>query len=189
MRINIKKDKIKYSVPFVGKDYFLSGIQPTHIKASEKKVNYESAIRRHDDVVIAVVTTGTGIIRVNGIERKLKKGDMVCLGPFQNYTFLADKAIEFEIMECSINSGAYLYIIACPYFRYEKFEIPSELKVFELNEKEENTVKELISDMIFENEKEKLRSGQIVFFLTLKLFGIFLTKEYEKAQAELCKSE
>lgn len=122
--------------------YFIKNVLPSSMKAHKYKVSMPNSYVHNQDNTFILVTSGTGTLTVNGIDYRLEPDTLVSLGCFHVYRFTPDEGQVLKITEARINNGAYLYLIANPYFKIDKFTVPSEPPILK--------VTGLMKDMAYE---------------------------------------
>lgn len=164
--------KIKYSSPYLAKDYFSKDILPTAVYAGRKTVRQSIPYRQHDDIEIMLVRSGSGTVTVNAHTYPISRGSLVCCNPTQFHKLEPDKSSRLEITECHINSGVYFYLSACPYYRSDSPDVPTPPVYAQLNEAHTLQVTRLLDELGTSCEKTPIGENQPAFFLLMKLFGI-----------------
>lgn len=106
--------------------YFTENVLPKNIQARTRRIRMASSYVHNKEQTFILVTGGTGTLTVNGLDYRLRPGTLVNLGPFHIYRYTPDKGEILELIDSRMNSGAYMYLVANPYFRIPKFIVPSE---------------------------------------------------------------
>lgn len=171
-----KQNLDKYSVDFGLDGYFCANVLPEATAfMSNKSITAPTPRVQNEDNLFILVRGGTGSMAINHREIALKRGVCMCLGPFHNYCIVPDPGSTVEISQCRINSGAYLYILSCPYLRVSEFLIPREPAIARFSEK--NTKK---AEAIFESSRFASKSdssyyeNKASFLSFMQLFGMLL---------------
>ncbi len=176
--------KEKFSMPFSGSDYFSKNVLPFSLRAVSRRVYQDAPMRQHDDTVVIFVRGGTGKLEANAVEYKLERACIACISPFHNYAIRPEGEKGLDVLECHFNSGAYLYIMACPYYRTESFELTREPYITELQESDALWTQELMEEIVASCGASGNRSGSDSFFLILKLMGALMSSGYHGKPVE-----
>lgn len=113
--------------------YFTKSVLPSSMKAHKYSVSMPNSYIHNQDNTFILVTSGTGTLTVNGLEYRLEPDTLVSLGCFHVYRFTPDEGEVLKITEARINNGAYLYLIANPYYKVDKFSVPSEPPILKVS--------------------------------------------------------
>ena len=105
-------------------DYFVNNVLPSDIKACIRKIKAPTLYVNNHDETFLLVRSGHGTLTVNGLDYRLKPNTLINLGPFHRYRYLPDDGEVLEIAESRMNSGTYVYLVANPYMKFEKFYVP-----------------------------------------------------------------
>ena len=106
-------------------DYFVNNVLPSDIKACIRKIKAPTLYVNNHDETFLLVRSGHGTLTVNGLDYRLKPDTLVNLGPFHRYRYQPDDGETLEIAESRMNSGTYVYLVANPYMKFERFYVPS----------------------------------------------------------------
>ena len=107
-------------------DYFVNNVLPSDIKACIRNIKAPTLYVNNHDETFLLVRSGRGTLTVNGLDYRLKPNTLINLGPFHRYRYLPDDGEVLEIAESRMNSGTYVYLVANPYMKFERFYVPSE---------------------------------------------------------------
>lgn len=179
-----RKDRPKFSSPFYGCDYFTRNVLPVQITAGRRTVSSEVPPSQHNDIVCLLVMSGSGRLFINAREYSVGRGSVFMLGPFHNYSILPDSDSKIELYEVHLNNGAYLYLIACPYYKISSMDIPREPVFLRYNETETVYLDGLMQQLTKCCQPGNFRRAQTSFLLALKLYGIMSAKMYAQSDRD-----
>lgn len=170
-----KPSPLDDAIPFGITDYFRKSVLPLEISGCKKLITKETPRTQNEDEYFLLVTSGNGFIYVNQNRYRLKRGVMMCMGPFHNYCIIPEKGGAVEIAETHLNSGAYMYLLSCPYFKVTEFIVPSAPPIARLNEPETARV-ERIMRSVREADTTNYYIEKLNYLYISELFGILTTK-------------
>ena len=152
--------------------YFTKNVLPGSIQAHRCKITMPNSYVHNQDYTMILVTSGTGTLTVNGIDYRLKPDTLVNLGCFHVYRFTPDEGQVLKFNEARINNGAYLYLIANPYFKINNFLVPSEPPIMELKGFMKDLACEAMDGLLSECESSNPDKYNLCFCYITDLFGI-----------------
>lgn len=160
-------------------DYFCSKVLPTAITANQKITSKPVPHIQHDNLLLLLIHSGSGRIMVNHDIIPIRRGTLMCLGPFHNYSILPDEGQELKYSEAYMSSGAYMYLLSCPYLKVNRFVVPSSPPYTRLNEKETIRAEEIMASFTDTNDSQYFKD-KLDFFYIMELFGILMAKYFAK---------
>ena len=170
----------KKEVPFGMHKYFNKNILPQGIKNYRKRILKKTPNKQSEGELILFVYEGTGTIIINHESFLLKKGVSIWLGPFHNYTIIPDSGYVIELEEISTNSGAYMYILSCPYLKIKKMQVHQRPAVVSLNSEEQEYVMQIIEEVQSMKAIDNYYAGKRKFLLMMQFFGLLMTKSLDR---------
>ena len=179
---NTGKPKTNSRTVFSGShDYFANNVLPNSIHAHLRHINTPTSYINNRDETFLLVRSGTGTICVNGLEHKLKPNTLVNLGPFHRYRLFPSKGAELEIAESRMNSSTYVYMIANPYLKYERFSVPSQPPVVHLKGLAAQIANDSMDGLLREVKNQSNDKIHLCFCYMMNFFGIitdYMPKDY-----------
>ena len=148
-------------------DYFVNNVLPSDIKACIRHIKAPTLYVNNHDETFLLVRSGRGTLTVNGLDYRLKPNTLINLGPFHRYRYLPDDGEVLEIAESRMNSGTYVYLVANPYMKFERFYVPSEPPVLALS----GLYAEIANDAMNRDRKAVARSTAALLLLYDGLAG------------------
>ena len=156
---NLRMIETEYNVRVTDRD------EQIHITGEAENVLYaEKAI------------AGLLSLTVNGLDYRLKPNTLINLGPFHRYRYLPDDGEVLEIAESRMNSGTYVYLVANPYMKFERFYVPSEPPVVALSGLYAEIANDAMNGILTETEKQSPDQLQLCFCYMMDLLGILTEK-------------
>ena len=155
-------------------NHFQSGIFPITIQGREYVVDAETPVDCGDDSYFLLVTAGAGTMYVNNIHFSLKRGMLICLGPFHACRIVPQPGAALHLMEAHINSGAYMYILSCPYLPIKTLIIPDEPAIVSLSEPETHIAETIIQKLPLLHSVDYLEE-KLSFLYIMQLYGLLIS--------------
>ena len=152
--------------------YFTKNVLPGSIQAHRCKITMPNSYVHNRDFTMILVTSGTGTLTVNDMDYRLKPNTLVNLGCFHVYRFTPDEGQVLKFTEARINNGAYLYLIANPYFKINTFTVPSEPPVLQLKGLMKDVAYEAMEGLITECSGNNPDRYSLCFCYITDLFGL-----------------
>ncbi len=162
-------------------DYFANNVLPKDIHAHLRHIKSPTSYINNRDQTFLLVRAGTGILRVNGLEYKLRPNTLINLGPFHRYRLFPSGSTELEIAEARMNSSTYVYMIANPYLKYERFSVPSQPPVVHLKGLSAEIANDSMTGLLTEVKNKSGASIQLCFCYMMNFIGIitdYMPKDY-----------
>ena len=157
-------------------DYFVNNVLPSDIKACIRNIKAPTLYVNNHDETFLLVRSGRGKLTVNGLDYHLKPNTLINLGPFHRYRYLPDDGEVLEIAESRMNSGTYVYLVANPYMKFERFYVPSEPPVVALSGLYAEIANDAMNGILTETEKQSPDQLQLCFCYMMDLLGILTEK-------------
>ena len=167
---------IRDSVLAGAHDYFVNNVLPSDIKACIRHIKAPTLYVNNHDETFLLVRSGRGTLTVNGLDYRLKPNTLINLGPFHRYRYLPDDGEVLEIAESRMNSGTYVYLVANPYMKFERFYVPSEPPVVALSGLYAEIANDAMNGILTETEKQSPDQLQLCFCYMMDLLGILTEK-------------
>ena len=159
-------------------DYFKKGVLPLAVTGAVKTISKDTPRIQNEDGMMLLIHSGTGTIFVNHEKYKLRRGSIFCMGPFHNYSISPDPGSAIEYSEAHINSGAYMYLLSCPYLKVSRMLVPSPPAVACLSEKD-MVQAELTMTGIRENADNSYYKNKLDYLYMMELYGILMSKMHD----------
>lgn len=169
---NIVTGTVDYSKFGETHTYFTKNVLPGSIQAHRCKISMANSYVHNQDYTMILITSGTGTVTVNGIDYRLTPDTLVNLGCFHVYRFTPDEGQVIKFTEARINTGAYLYLIANPYFKINTFTVPSEPPVLNLKGIMKDVAYEAMEGLLNECEGNNPDKYNLSFCYITDLFGL-----------------
>lgn len=167
------------SVPFGMNKYFAESVLPDKIYGSRKCIIKNTPNMQNENELMMLICKGTGSIMVNHEVYPLKRGVLICLGPFHSFTINPDYGSSIEYMEGCMNSGAYLYILSCPYLKVREMSVPQRPAIVQLTPEEMANAENAMNELCNTGDSEEYYAGKEGFFHMVWLFGLMLSRIYK----------
>lgn len=159
-------------------DYFKKGVLPLAVTGAVKTISKDTPRIQNEDGMIMLIHSGTGTIFVNHEKHRLRRGSILCMGPFHNYSISPDTGATIEYSEAHINSGAYMYLLSCPYLKVSRMLVPSPPAVARLSEKDMARAERTMTG-IRENADNSYYKNKLDYLYMLELYGILMSKMHD----------
>jgi len=172
---NTENDELIFGVH----NHFQGGIFPIVVKGRTYVVNAETPVDCGHDSFFLLVTSGTGTMYVNNIHFSLKRGMLICLGPFHAYRIVPQKGTVLHLMEAHINNGAYMYILSCPYLPIKTLIVPEEAAMVSLSETETCMAEAIIQKLVLLHSADYF-AEKLGFLYVMQLYGLLISNSQNR---------
>ncbi len=171
-------------------DYFANNVLPENVHAHLRHIKTPMSYTNNRDQTFFLIRSGSGRLSVNGLEYKLRPNTLINLGPFHRYRLLPSRRGELEVAEARMNSGTYMYMIANPYLKYERFAVPSQPPVVHLKGLPAQIANDSMNGLLNEAKNKSSDSIQLCFCYMMNFVGIItdqMAKEYFTPNEKISK--
>lgn len=165
----------EYPMPWGMNEYFRHYIMTTEITGKKTTIFRAIPKTQVEEPMILFVYSGNGRIVINHFEFKLSRGAFLHLSPFHNYTIFPDSDSQMELYSCSMSSGLYLYIMACPYVKFKELHIPQGPAMAQISDADCERAKNLF-DSIIHRKKDDYYENKVRFLYVIELLGMLMYK-------------
>ena len=156
--------------------YFAKTIFPLEVWGRQQTITAETPVLWEKDNYFLLVRSGCGRIYVNQIEWNIRRGSLLCLGPFHAYRIEPDPGETLDILEAHINNGAYLYVLACPSIKIHKMLIPNLPATVQLSLEDTQIAEATLLDYLRVSSPDCM-NHKLCFLYIMELFGLLLSNE------------
>lgn len=166
---------INKEAPFGMTDYFRQDILPLNVSGSTKTVEKSTPNVQSDSILLLLFTEGAGTIYINQSKMAVHRGTLICMGPFQNYRIVPKKGEPLTCYRAKMNSGAYMYLLSCPYLKLTEFTIPATPAFCHLTGTKYTMAVEAMETILKPTDNPYYRN-KISFFCVMELYGLLLNE-------------
>lgn len=155
-------------------DHYGRDLIPLAVWGRQRVISEKTPVFQEDDQYFLLVTSGTGTISINHISVPVKRGTLICMGPFHAYRVIPDDGCRLGLLETHISPGAYMYVLACPYFRAQNIAIPDTPIVVHLDDAETAMAESSMIQFLHAAQSEPV-DHKLCFLFTVRLFGLLIS--------------
>lgn len=155
-----------------GKNFFTKDILPQKLLAKGFVLEGERVFQETEDAVILYVENGRGLLSVNGREYEVKPGFLMVLYPSHIQNLKAAGGRKLSGVECAVNIGALLYMLAIPSHRLPVKALGRTPDLYLVGKGERETVEELWGELLAENEIQDCFIEQMQLSLLMQILAI-----------------
>ncbi|MDD2980736.1 MAG: hypothetical protein PHN80_12310 [Hespellia sp.] len=166
--------------PFGMNKYYAQSVLPSGLYGKHKTIVKKTPNIQMENNLLLLIKSGKGKIYVNHEVFRIERGCFVCLGPFHSYSIQPDEGETLEVGETHLNSGAYLYMLSCPYLKANEFLVPQPTSIAKLSEENMVIAEEVMEKLCKTGPKENYHNDKISFLYVLQLFGMMIAEIFEE---------
>lgn len=159
----------KEDAGYRGKNFFTKDVLPQKLLARRFVLEGSRVFQETEDAAILYVEKGRGLLSVNDWEYEVKPGFLMILYPSHIQRLRALGGRKLSGVECAMNMGALLYMLAIPSHRRPVKALGRTPDVYLLGKGERETAEELWRELLAENEVQDCFIEQMQLSLLMQI--------------------
>lgn len=106
----------------LSRNWFRQGYEPEELQLRRQTVYGSTHYQYHEGILLLVVTSGQGVLLVNGLRYEIQPGSCCLLYFFDFYRLISQPDKELNICSCLIPYNTYLLLMTLPSYTLMRLE-------------------------------------------------------------------